>query len=289
MGTWETAINSNDTSSDIYADFFDLYNEGEKPEIIARKLIQDNQELLENPNNSNNFWLTIALALWKTKSLDEKTFNKVKEIIESEQDLECWRELGADEKDIKKRKVVLENFLEKISSEKDKAKAQKKKRIKEPIFEKGDCLTFKLSNGNYGGALVLEADEETGFGYNLIVTTKINQADKPTIKDFENSKVLVANFGNWENQPKVSWYLPDRYKKEYSELFELIGKVQVNKNYTPNGTEIRASFSGGWQHIIEPVTSQLEYEKVNGESKSFQLTELTKKKNGGDFDKKNAA
>lgn len=278
MGTWGTAIKSNDTSSDIYADFFDLYNEGEKADVIAKRLIRDNKELIENPDDYNNFWLTLALALWETKSLDKETFEKVKEIIESGQDLKSWRELGADEIEIKKRKDVLEKFLVKISSEKDKPKARKKKRTKEPIFEKGTCLTFNLTNGNYGGAVVLEADKQTGFGYNLIVTTRINKSEKPTIKDFENAKVLVANFGNWENQPKVTWYLPDRFKKEYSELFETVGKIQIDKNYKPNGSEIRASFSGGWQNITEPVTAQLEYEKVNGENKSFPLTELTGKK-----------
>lgn len=278
MGTWGTAINSNDTSSDIYADFFDLYNEGEKPDVIAEKLIRDNKELIENPDDSNNFWFTLAMALWETKALDQETFNRVKEIIQTEKDLQIWRELDADENEIKKRKDVLEKFLAKISSEKDKPKARKKKRIKEPIFEKGTCLTFRLPNGNYGGAVILEADKQTGFGYNLIVTTRINKSERPTIKDFDNAKVLVANFGNWENQPKVTWYLPDRFKKEYSKLFGTVGIIQVDKNYTPNGSELRASFSGGWQHIIGPVTAQLEYEKVNGESKSFPLTELTGKK-----------
>jgi hypothetical protein len=278
MGTWGTAINSNDTSSDIYADFFDLYNEGENPEEIARKLISDHRALIENPDDSNNFWLTLALALWETKSLDQYIYEKVKEIIESGQDLECWRTLGAEAVEIKKRKIALEKFLEKISTAKDKPKERKKKRIKEPIFEKGICLTFNLSSGNYGGAVVLEADKQTGLGYNLIVTTRINKSERPTIKDFENAKVLVANFGNWENQPKITWYLPDRFKKEYSALFETVGEIQIDKNYTPNGSEIRASFSGGWQHIIESVTAQLEYEKVNGENKSFPLTELTRKK-----------
>jgi hypothetical protein len=283
MGTWGTAINSNDTSSDIYADFFDLYNEGVKPDIIAKKLIGDNKELIENPNDSNNFWFTLALALWETKALDQETFNRVKEIIQIEKDLQVWKELDADDTKIKKRKDVLEKFLVKISSEKHKPKARKKIKIKEPIFEKGTCLTFRLPNRNYGGAVVLEAEKQTGFGYNLIVTTRINKSERPTIKDFENAKVLVANFGNWENKPKVTWYLPDRFKKEYSELFDTVGIIQIDKNYTPNGSEIRASFSGNWQHIIEPVTAQFEYENVNGENRSFPLSELTGKKKWWQF------
>ncbi|WP_339702579.1 hypothetical protein [Algoriphagus aquimarinus] len=276
MGTWGTAIKSNDTSSDIYADFFDLYNEGKEPSEISKKLILENKDLINSSEDNNNFWFVLALALWETKSLDPQTFQLVKATIESEQDLIVWRELGADEAEVKKRKIVLEKFLEKISSEKPKEKARKKNRIKEPIFEKGTCLTFKLENGNYGGAVVLAADKQTSFGYNLIVSTTINQLRKPTIQDFEKSNVLIASFGNWNNKPKVTWYLPDRFKKEYSNLFEVIDKILVEIDYTPNGSEIQASFSGGWHHISDSVNKQLEKDK--GETKSFPLTEMTKKR-----------
>lgn len=278
MGTWGTAIKSNDTSSDIYADFFELYNEGQEPAEISKKLIKENTELINNPDDCNNFWFVLALAQWETKSLEQELYEKVKSIIESEQDLEVWRELDADESEIKKRKIVLEKFLDIISPDKPKAKARKKKRIKEPVFDKGACLTFKLENENFGGAVVLAADNRTSYGYNLIVSTRLNQTNRPTKKEFEKSKVLVASFGNWKNEPKVTWYLPDRFKKEYSDLFDIVGKIEVDKDYTPNGTEIKASFSAGWQHIIESVNSQFEYENDKGETKSFPLTELTKRK-----------
>jgi hypothetical protein len=38
-------------------------------------------------------------------------------------------------------------------------KSRKKKKFKEPLFEKGTCLTFKLKNGNHGGAVVLYEKE----------------------------------------------------------------------------------------------------------------------------------
>ena len=278
MGTWGPAIKSNDTSSDIYADFFDLYNEGQEPAAISEKLQKDNKDLINNSDDCNNFWFVLALAQWETKSLDKELYDKVKSIIESGQDLEVWRELDAEESEIKKRKIALDKFLDKISSDRPKAKARKKKRFKEPVFEKGTCLTFKLENGNFGGAVVLAADNRTSYGYNLIVSTRLNQSSRPTKKEFEKAKVLVASFGNWKNEPKVTWYLPGRFKKEYSDKFEVVDKVQVNKEYTPNGTEIKASFSAGWQHIYESVNSQLEYEKENGETKSFPLTDLTRKK-----------
>ena len=277
MGTWGTAIKSNDTSADIYADFFDLYNDGKEPTDIKEKLISD------NPNGTNDFWFAMALALWETKSLPNDILQKVRGIIESESDLKTWKELDASESDIKKRKIVLEKFLVKLESEKAKPKARKRISKKVPIFKKGSCLTFKLDDRNYGGGIVLESDFETGFGYNLIVTTRINQTSKPTVSDFKNCNVLVASFGNWKNEPKVTWYLPKRFKKEFSELFENIGKIPVELNYTPNGSEIRASFSAGWQNIIEPVNKQLEHEKSNGITKSFSIDKLIKRKKWWQF------
>lgn len=277
MGTWGTAIKSNDTSADTYADFFDLYNEGKEPTEIKKKLIS------ENPNGTNDFWFALALALWETKSLPNDILEKVRKIIESESDLKLWRELDASESDIKKRKIVLKKFLTKLESEKAKPKARKRISKKEPIFKKGTCLTFKLSNGNYGGGIVLESDFETGFGYNLIVSTRINQQKKPTISNFKNCKVLVASFGHWKNESKVTWYSPKFFKKEYSELFEKIGEIPIELNYTPNGGEIKASFSAGWHNIIEPVNQQLKHEKVNGITKSFSINKLIRQKKWWQF------
>lgn len=272
MGTWGTAIKSNDTSADIYADFFDLYNDGKEPSEIKNKLISD------NPNGTNDFWFTLALALWETKSLPTDILEKVRETIKSESDLKVWKELDASESDIKKRKVVLDKFLTKLESEKVKPKARKKKSNKEPIFEIGTCLTFKLGNGNYGGAIVLSSDLNTGFGYNLIVSTRINQETKPTLIDFAKSEVLITNFAEWDNKAKITWYLPDKYKTDFSHLFENLGKLEIEKKYYPNSSKINSSFSAGWQHIIMPVDKQFEHEKINGILKSFPVMSLMKEK-----------
>ena len=202
MGAWGTAISSNDTFADIYSEFFDLYNSGLDVAEISKKLIADNQETINDKDDCNNFWFALAKAQWECKQLDKDIFDKVKKVVETGADLEVWRQLDADEKDIKKRKVVLDKFLADLQTEKPKAKPRKKKIIRQPIYEKGDCLTFKLSNGNYSGAVVLEAVKDTEYAYNLIASTRINQTSKPTKKDFENAEVLLLNYASWDNQRK---------------------------------------------------------------------------------------
>ena len=111
MGAWGTNIKDNDTTSDIFVDFFDLYNEGQNPTNISLRLISENEELINNPDDCNNFWFALAIAQWETKSLDSKVFEKVKAIIESDNDIEVWKSLDADDKDLAKRKIALEKFL----------------------------------------------------------------------------------------------------------------------------------------------------------------------------------
>ena len=219
MGTWGTAIKDNDAFSDIYSEFFDLYNKGGQPDFISKNVIHDNWEILEIEEEKNSLWFAIALAQWETKSLDAKVLFTVEYIISSGADLKIWLDLGASEQDIKKRKIALDKFLEKIKSERPKAKPRKKSRLKIPIFTTGDCLVFKLANGSYGGAVVLATDINPETAYNLVATTRLNQNIKPTLKDFENAEVLICNFGQWQDRASVTWYMPDLFYKNYTNIY----------------------------------------------------------------------
>lgn len=234
MGTWGTGISSNDTYEDINYEFFELYNQGMEVFAITKKLIKENQQLTDSHEDKNNFWITIAKCQWECKELDPKIFNRIKDIVESEKDIELWKELDASKSDLTKRKKVLDSFLEKISTEKKTARKRKTKKLRGAIFKKGDCLVFKLSDGDFCGAFVLESEKETDFGLNLIAVTDIKTTDKPDERDFEKARVL---FGleqqiNKEFKPKekISWYYAQHFKKSKTE-FEKIGQLEVDKHY----------------------------------------------------------
>ncbi|WP_281631721.1 hypothetical protein [Flavobacterium luteolum] len=283
MGTWGTAIKDNDTFADIYGEFFELYNEGESPQNISKKLLAENQELITESESGNDFWFALALAQWETKSLENNVFSTVEDIIVTGKDLQNWKELDADENDIKKRKVILEKFLEKLKTEKPKAKGRKRQKYIKPLYETGDCICFKLINGNYGGALVLSTNTDPKYGLNLIASTTMNQSSKPTIKDFENANVLICNFKNWNDQPKITWYFPPLPKNDHPS-FELIGKTQIeipydSKEYSSKKYPFHPTFSGGWHLIIEAVNMQIEHEKNNSLPKNkLTIAQVAKKK-----------
>lgn len=122
MGTWNTKINGNDTFQDIYQNFFDLYNQGQNPIDISKQIQDDFAEMFNDYDDKNNSLFGLALAQWETKSLDPTVYKQVKEIIETDNDLEVWKGLGADNKTIEKRKNELDKFLTQISTEREKPK-----------------------------------------------------------------------------------------------------------------------------------------------------------------------
>jgi len=234
MGTWGTGISSNDVYEDIYNEFFELFNQGMDVSAITKKLIKENKELIDSQEDQNNFWITIAKSQWECKALDPKIYNRIKDIVESEKDIKLWKELDASKSDLTKRRKALYNFLEKISAEKKTARKRKVIKLRGAIFEKGDCLTFKLSDGDYCGAFVLESEKESEYGLNLIAVTDIKKSQKPNTRDFEKASVLysLTQFGRTKLIPKekISWYYAKEFKKAETE-FEKIGQLEVDKNY----------------------------------------------------------
>lgn len=262
MGTWGNGIKDNDTTSDVYDDFFELYNKGLEPVDISQILIANNQELINNDDGSNDFWFGLALAQWEVKALEREVFLRVKDIIESRENVNLWRKLDANENDIKKRKIVLDKFLVKLQSAKKNPKRREKpKPVIPPIFQKGDCLTFKLANGYFGGALVLEEYTFPDLeGYNLIAITRINQANRPTINEIKKADILETNYFENDIRHAMAWYNASSFK-EYSSLFEKIGTIKVDKHFTFGGIGTRTS--GGWDHIPNDVNRQFDFEKTH--------------------------
>lgn len=275
MGTWGTGISSNDTYADVYGEFFELYNDGAEVSEISKLLIDRNQETINDPDDGNNFWFALAMAQWLCGQIDEKLLSTVTAVIDSGSDFDAWRRLGASEKDLQKRATVLSKFLEKLKSSNPKPRARKTKSITQPPFEKGSCLAFKLKNGNYGGAVVLEAKAMKGFGMNLVATTRINKCEMPEMQDFLNAEVLLLNFVTYEDEPEVGWKYSIKFKKD-KDLFSLVGRIDVEKEYEPTNSS-PYGFGGYWSLIREIASLQFESEETKPKpKKSVRLRELTK-------------
>lgn len=278
MGTWGVGISSNDDYADIYSEFFELYNEGNSVDEATTSVIAKNGEMLSMPECANNVWFAIAKAQWECKELKPEIYEQVKKIIDSESDLKVWRDFGATKSDIEKRRRVLSKFLTQLESLKPKAKTRKKKVKRDPIFEQGDCITFKLENGNYGGAVILAAEFGTSLGLNLVAVTRINQPHKPTLEDFKSADVLFKNFASWKDYAEIIWICNFK-PKEVDNFTEVVGKLKVLNDYLSADQRHRFPFTSSWKSVlIDATTLQFEYEKVNDRPKKrLKIRKLLKR------------
>jgi hypothetical protein len=170
MGTWNTKINGSDVFQDIYNSFFDLYNQGVDPHAVAKQIQDDFAEMFADADDRNNSLFGLALAQWETKTPDPGIFQKVKEIIETGDDLGKWKNAGADDKTLKSRKAALDKFLVQLSTEKEKPKRRVKPKnefkrkeiikITAPDGRKTFTVSESFSNGEYDqtGSLLLWQD-----------------------------------------------------------------------------------------------------------------------------------
>ncbi|MEO1214099.1 MAG: hypothetical protein AAFY45_11265 [Bacteroidota bacterium] len=279
MGTWGTGISSNDVFEDIKSSFFKLYDTGLESEEISKKLILQNQELIDSEEDRHNFWFALALSQWQCKSLQEDILKRVSEIIQSGKDIDLWEELGASQSELKQRKIVLEKFLKKLKSERKTIKKRKKAIKRSSIFHKGDCLSIQLESGNYGAACVLESEFKTRYGLNLVAICDFNEKHKPDLRFFKRARILKG----WEMDlyssqgqevDMIHWYYAHTFKKKEQSDIEVVGKIEVDKRYSSFVSTHRYAT---WGSICSKIV-ELENEiKTYGEpKKKLKLKSLRK-------------
>jgi hypothetical protein len=155
MGTWDISIEGNDTFQDIYSNFMERYNSGDDPRQIKQNILLDFADYFADSDDHNNALFGLSKGLWETKSLDKETLDKVRQIITSENDLRLWRDLGATDDIIKKRKNRLDKFFKTISTENEKPKRRVKKKFE---FEKKELVKLVAPDGKK----ILDIGEEFG-------------------------------------------------------------------------------------------------------------------------------
>ncbi len=255
MGSWGTAIQSNDTSLQVYWLFFDLFNKGHEVKEISEKLISDNRDTIDDEDDCCNFWLVLAKAQWETGQLDPVILARVEDIIMNDKDLAAWERLGADKKQLESRKQRLEKLLALIQSENKKPK--KRKKPPRQIFQKGECLVFKMKATDpdisyYTGAIVLEVDEEV----NLVAKVGVQKLSVPVIEDFIpyqqklNSLEKISDM--FVGEFKIGfpgWYLVRTFSK-YKKDITSAGVLDLSVSFgSSEETEGRFGTGSNWMDI----------------------------------------
>lgn len=145
MGTWGTAIFSDDVAEDIRYEYKLLiaYNYSDEN---ATKIVKDLFYKEYNPKTDEDdeqvFWMALALTKWNCGRLDEETKAKALEILNNGGDLSRWKCEGKSL--YNKRKRVLDELKEKLQSPQPAIKKVAKPPDRRSPWKLGDLLAFKI-------------------------------------------------------------------------------------------------------------------------------------------------
>lgn len=221
MGTWGTAIYSDDTASDIKDDFKEYVADGLTSEEATERLKKE-----YNPDPDDDewsvFWLSLALIQWQTGRLLQDVKEKAIEIIDNGSDLMRW--LDADKNTQKKRVQALNMLKEQLNMPQPPIKKIPKRFQSFCEFDVGDAISYKLQSGNYIILKVIKIITDKGgshpvfevcdwIGSELPIEREINK-----LKPMEKSKcngILCIGQVNKKEYPKERITLVAKNTKTY--------------------------------------------------------------------------
>jgi hypothetical protein len=136
-----------------------------------------------------------------------------------------------------------------------KTKRLPKSIIRKPVFQPGTCLSIKLSNGQYGAAIVLAADHtKPEYGMNLIGVLRYMSSSPPQLPDFLERNWLRLTHHKWQGAYDVNWYLPVGFRKTQSRI-TVVGEIPITQT-----DPLKSETYTRWQEIGEQIVFQTDWE-----------------------------
>lgn len=145
MGTWGTALFSDDLAADLRGEFRDLIGEGLTTEAAVNLLKTQYKSSLGDPDEESVFWLALADTGWRLGRLDDNVLQNALRVIDSGQDLARWE----DAADRRKREQVLAKLRIKLQSAPPLPKAVAKTSKSANEWQMGEVIGFRLLSGRW--------------------------------------------------------------------------------------------------------------------------------------------
>lgn len=262
MGTWGTGLLSDDQARDIYDEFRAKYNAGKSPQKIREQIEREWRGSFE-PNEVHLLDLVLAKCLWETGALNDELLERVRNIITTKVDLSLWEELDATKSDIKKREKVLINFLEKISQKNPKPRKPRKIKLRNSIYEAGDCLTFQYSDQDFGAVIILKNEQNTEYGLNIMAVLDYKSKAKPSTEEMLAANLMIVDFRDYHHSPNMSYVYAQAFRKS-KDRFEKVGHVKLKRDHDCR------SYTGSWEYPLD-LAEQYHNDMANIKDHSMEI------------------
>lgn len=266
MGVWGVALSSSDTYQDVYGSFYEQFNANTPVDEIVLGLERSFEDVLSDPDEVPDFVFAVSKAIWEIGASSEKYLDKLSEIIRTKSEIERWIHLGGSERDAAKRHNNVVGLFEKIQVKNPRPKRPKKIRLVDSYFEKGECISFKDTDGYYSGVVILSAEKQSEYGLNLVLVLDYSSEVRPVIEDFKNGNCAMITDCRGGFRPWTQYCYAKDIKRLTSEISR-IGKINVTIDYPYQ--DAGHSF-GAWDLIPnwmrERAASQKQFPKKKAKS-----------------------
>jgi hypothetical protein len=142
MGTWGTALYSDDLAADLRADFRDLIGEGLAAEDALARLLSEYSDSMHVPAEAAVFWLAVADTAWRLGRPVARATTEALGVIESGADLLRWE----DAKARRGRSLVLDELAATLRSEPPPAKRVAKAFVANNTWDVGEVVAYRLAS-----------------------------------------------------------------------------------------------------------------------------------------------
>ena len=140
MGTWGTALYSDDLAADLRSDLRDLFAEGLSAEDAVARLSREYESSIRDADESCVFWLAVADAAWRLGRPSDRATAQALRVVDDGADLRRW----PDPKDRAKRSAVLHQLASRLQSAPPSAKRIAKRHVAANDWEVGELVAYRL-------------------------------------------------------------------------------------------------------------------------------------------------
>jgi hypothetical protein len=230
VGAWGFNILQDDTPADVYGDYVESVNAGLTHAEILKRLTQQYREVLQDKDEAPLFWLAVARAQWDYGALEAGVLARIEGIVARGGDWSRWAEAGP--KSVQRRRRALDQFLAKLRMPNPKPRRPRKGILRSPVFRAGDCIAIRLSDGEYGAAIVTACPPEESrpgadtYGINVVAQLRYKSPEKPTPEVFERREWLRVNHHGWRDEPNVVNVMSLRFRGVRGQ-FEVVGSTRI--------------------------------------------------------------
>ena len=252
MGAWGYGIREDDFVLDVVGFFDDLLKDGKSVADATAAVKVKFAGAIDDAQDGPLFWLAVADRQWLYGRVEPEVLRRVQEDFTSGRSLDPWRE---EERGLSRRRAALEKFIHKVGTPNPRPKKPPRTIVRAPKFQPGECLSIRVSTGQYAAALVLASDHSTvEYGKNLVGLLDYLSAEKPTIEVFRKRRWLRLTHHAWNGDMALAWYLPIRFRTAKDRI-EIVGRVEILEADPSDGNTYR-----GWNGIGEEAVQQREWD-----------------------------